>query len=257
MTKLLKVVDLRVEFAGRTILEALNFSLEQGEVLGVLGSSGSGKTTLLRTLTGLIGDAAKLGGQVHFDSVNLLKLNAEDFRKLRAVEIASVFQESSAYFCPTVTIGAQLYEILRYHRHYGRAEAFARIKELLLQLNFTETEIAGILKAYPATLSGGMNQRVGIAQALLLQPRLLLADEPTSALDMLSQSEVIKLLLMLKNEWGLAQIIVSHDLAFLAEIADKIMVLHDGKCVAYAPLPDLLLHNEDAFVRRLLAEQYF
>jgi oligopeptide/dipeptide ABC transporter ATP-binding protein len=231
---LLTVSDLEVRYAGAgtPAVHALSFELEQGGSLAIVGESGSGKSTAALALTRLLPrDARVRAGEIAFEGRDLQRLGARELRALRGRRIAMVFQDPAASWNPTRRIGAQLRDGLR-AAGLGD-EAGGRVLELLRRVGIQSPERR--LEEYPHHLSGGMLQRIMIAGALAAKPSLLIADEPTSALDATVQAELLALLAELRAETGLALLIISHDLAVVARVAERTVVLYAGKAVEQAP----------------------
>jgi peptide/nickel transport system ATP-binding protein len=231
---LLRVEDLRVELPTEAgvvrAVDGVSFEIGRGRTLGIVGESGSGKSVSALTLLGLTRrQGARISGRVVFEGVDLLTLPERDLRALRGNELAIIFQDPLSSLHPLYRVGAQIVEAIRAHRELPRRVARARAAELL--------ELVGIpdptrrVDAYPHELSGGMRQRAMIAMALANEPKLLIADEPTTALDVTVQAQILTLLRRLRQELGMALMLVTHDLGVVAEMADEIAVMHEGRIV--------------------------
>lgn len=250
--QLLTFSGVEVAYHGKPVLHDLTFSLHAGEILGIVGESGSGKSTILRAAMGLLGQSGRItSGDILWQGKSLLSLSEGAMRALRGARLSMVFQDAGASLCPVRTIESQIYEALRAHQRISRQEAKARTLTLLEKLGFSDGE--RILKSYPFALSGGMNQRVGIAMAMLLEPGALLADEPTSALDVAVQKQVLSELLRLRELFGTAIVLVTHDIGVVSAMADTVLVLKDGRAVEYGTAAQVLYAPQHAYTRQLLA----
>jgi peptide/nickel transport system ATP-binding protein len=238
--RLLDVRDLRVHFSTDDgvvkAVDGVSFGVERGRVLGIVGESGSGKTVASLTVAGLTRAAnAAISGEARFDGRDLLAAPDEELRAIRGEEIGMVFQDPLSSLHPFYRVGRQLVEAIRvHHPEVGRAAARARAVELLGLVGIPEP--GRRVDAFPHELSGGMRQRAIIAMALANQPRLLIADEPTTALDVTVQAQILALLGRLKDELGMAVIVITHDLGVVAETADEVAVMYAGRIVERAPV---------------------
>jgi peptide/nickel transport system ATP-binding protein len=248
----LTVSDLHVWFTltGRRELHAvrgIDFSVDAGERFGLVGESGCGKTTAILALMGLLPPNASVAGQVLLDGDNLLVRGEESAAPHRWSEIAMVFQGAMNAFNPVQTIGAQIVEPMELHGVAEGREALVRARELL--------EVVGIpgdrVSRYPHEFSGGMRQRAAIAMALACKPKVLLADEPTTALDVMVQAQILQLLTSLANDFGLALVLVTHDLPVVAQVCDRAAVMYAG-IVAELGSVDRLYHDPRHPYTRLL-----
>jgi peptide/nickel transport system ATP-binding protein len=234
----------------KKILKDINFILPRGKVLAVVGESGSGKSTLLNTITGLLGKVGKASvGSIRFKNRDLLTLHARQWQSIRGKEIARVYQDSSAAFCPIRKIGEQLYEMVQAHGKWSRVELKERAEKIIKKMNLPE----GILDEYPFCLSGGMAQRVGILAALLLKPDLLLADEPTSALDTVTQVQVVEEMMKLQAEYGLSILLVTHQLSIALVMADYVVIMQRGRVVEAGSVRSVFECPQHAYTKELLA----
>ena len=250
--KILTYESVEISFGGRTVVQDVNFSLKSGEILGLVGESGSGKSTLIKAAMGLLGsDGLVTKGDIRYMGQNILDIPEKEKRKVRGAKIGMIFQDAGASLCPIRTIGEQIYESMRAHVKITRSEAKDRAMELFEKLNFKDSQ--RVWDSYPFELSGGMNQRVGIAIAMLMNPPILFADEPTSALDVSVQRQVVKEMLKLRELFGTAIIIVTHDIGVVRAMADTVLVLKDGKAVEYGSAVKVLEHPEDSYTKKLLA----
>ena len=250
--KILTYESVEISFGGRTVVQDVNFSLKSGEILGLVGESGSGKSTLIKAAMGLLGsDGLVTKGDIRYMGQNILDIPEKEKRKVRGAKIGMIFQDAGASLCPIRTIGEQIYESMHAHVKITRSEAKDRAMELFEKLNFKDSQ--RVWDSYPFELSGGMNQRAGIAIAMLMNPPILFADEPTSALDVSVQRQVVKEMLKLRELFGTAIIIVTHDIGVVRAMADTVLVLKDGKAVEYGSAVKVLEHPEDPYTKKLLA----
>lgn len=250
MTNLVTVQDLTVEYhaSGRTAFKAVDqasFEIAEGATLGIVGESGSGKSTLARTMVGLIKPTT---GSLRFDDQELVGLRRRQWRSVRR-QVQVVFQNPLLSLSPRIAIGRQFEEPLQVHTELTRAQRTERIDETLDSLDLSPT----VKTRFPHEMSGGQAQRVVLARALLLRPRLIIFDEPTSALDVSVQASVLNLLGDLKQEYGLTYMFITHDLAVARHIADRIVVMKSGQIVESQPTPDLFARPQHDYTVELLA----
>ena len=255
MTALLKVRDLQTYFFTRAgvlkAVEGVSFSLDRGEILGLVGESGSGKSVTGFSLIGLVDPPGRIvGGSVRFEGRELVGLAVPEMRKLRGKRIAMVFQDPAATLNPVLTIGEQMALAVRAHDDVSEAAARERATTLLKRVGIPEA--ASRLDAYPHEFSGGMRQRVAIATALLHSPSLIIADEPTTALDVSIQAQILTEMRALARETGTALIWISHDLATVSSLADRVMVMYAGRIVESGPVATTLRAPRHPYTRGLL-----
>jgi len=232
---LLEVEDLHVSFATPDgvlpAVRGVSFDVEPGETLGIVGESGSGKSVSTQTIVGLT-RGARVSGQARFEGRDLLTTPASELRRIRGAQIGMIFQDPLSSLHPNYRVGWQIVEMIRAHESVSRKDARQRAVELL--------ELVGIptpaqrVRDYPHQFSGGMRQRVMIAMALALNPKLLIADEPTTALDVTVQAQIMTLIKSLQREFGTAVILITHDLGVIADVADRVVVMYAGKPLEYA-----------------------
>ena len=250
-TLVLDAKDLAIEYPkrGRTpafrAVDGIDLDIEQGEVIGLVGESGSGKTTVGRALVGLLPAVA---GSLVVNGQDMVGISPADLRKVRQ-DVSIVFQDPGSSLNPRLPVGESIGEPLLLHKVAKGAELQRRIEELLDQVNLPRA----MRNRYPHELSGGQRQRVGIARALALSPKLLVADEPTSALDVSVQAKVLELFAELQREHGFACIFISHDLAVVEMLSRRIAVMHRGKIVEFGPRERVLGAPKDPYTQRLLA----
>lgn len=252
---ILGVRDLRVEFPlARGLVRAVDgasFELRRGEALGLVGESGSGKTMALRALVGLLPRQARLaGGEILFEGADLAQASAEELRQRRGREIAMIFQEPLTALNPVMRTGDQIAEGPLVRLDYSRRRARERALELMQQVGIPDPSRR--YDAYPHELSGGMQQRVMIAIALSLEPRVILCDEPTTALDVTIQDQILKLLASLRSELEVSVVFVSHDLAVVAQTCQSIAVMYAGQVVETGPIDDVFREPRHPYTLSLL-----
>lgn len=252
MEELLRYQNVEVAFHGRAVVRDVSFTLHPGEILGIVGESGSGKSTLLNAAMGLLGnDGMVTRGDIWFQGKDLPDLQEKEMRQIRGAGIGMIFQDAGASLCPIRTIGSQIYESMAAHGKITKAEAKEKALSLFGKLQFKDSQ--RIWDSYPFELSGGMNQRVGIAIAMLMKPPVLLADEPTSALDVAVQKQVVQEMLRLQDLFGTAIILVTHDIGVVSAMADTVLVLKDGRRMEYGNAEQVLNAPENPYTKRLLA----
>jgi peptide/nickel transport system ATP-binding protein len=238
VSPLLEVEDLGVRFATDDgvvhAVDGVSLSVEEGRTLGIVGESGSGKSVTGLTLMGLTrARNATLSGHVRFDGSDVLAMSEPELRNLRGNDVAMIFQDPLSSLHPYYTVGRQLVEAYRTHHHdASKKDARARAAEMLELVGIPDPR--GRLDAYPHEFSGGMRQRAMIAMALINEPRLLIADEPTTALDVTVQAQILEVIQRLQQEFGMAVIMITHDLGVVAELADEVAVMYAGRIMERA-----------------------
>lgn len=249
---MLEISQLHVSFGGVTAVDGVDLSVGDAEVLGIVGESGSGKSVAMMALMGLVDAPGQVrAAALRFDGQDLMTMSPAQRRQCIGRDMAMVFQDALASLNPSYTIGFQIEEVLRHHLGLRGRAARERALALLRQVEIPDPERR--LQAYPHELSGGMNQRVMIALAIACGPRLLIADEPTTALDVTIQAQVMALLLRLQREHGMALVMITHDLAVVAEMAHRVAVMYAGQVVETGPLPQVFDHPRHPYTAALLA----
>ncbi|MFE7676480.1 ABC transporter ATP-binding protein [Streptomyces albidoflavus] len=253
---LLDVRDLQVEFHTREgVAKAVNgvsYSVDAGETLAVLGESGSGKSVTAQAIMGILDTPPGhiTGGEIIFEGRDLLTLKEDRRRKVRGAEMAMIFQDALSSLNPVLTVGEQLGEMFTVHRGMSRKDAKARAVELMDRVRIPAATER--VDQYPHQFSGGMRQRIMIAMAMALEPKLIIADEPTTALDVTVQAQVMELLAELQREYNMGLILITHDLGVVADVADKIAVMYAGRIVETAPVHDIYRAPAHPYTRGLL-----
>ncbi|GAB1365116.1 ABC transporter ATP-binding protein [Rhodobacter sp.] len=253
---LLNIRNLSVKFATMsgsfTAVDGIDVSVDKGEVLAIVGESGSGKSVSMLAVMGLLPDTATItADEMTYDGRDISKLTAGERRKLIGREITMIFQEPVASLNPSFTTGFQIEEVLRLNLGMTKAQAHARALELFTAVGIPEPEEK--LRAYPHQMSGGQCQRVMIAIAIASNPRLLIADEPTTALDVTIQKQILDLLMKLQEDYGMAVILITHDMGVVAETADRVVVQYKGKKMEEADVLSLFEAPQSPYTRALLS----
>ncbi len=252
MMELMKYDSVSIHYNGFPAVQDVSFTLHEGEIIGIVGESGSGKSTLIKAAMGLLGPTGLVTrGDIWFKGKDLPDLSERELREINGPEIGMIFQSSGSSFCPIRTVGSQLFEMMTEHQKITKEEFEPHAVDMLEKLGFEDG--MRILNSYPFELSGGMQQRVGIAAAMLLNPSVLLADEPTSALDVSVQKQVVEEMLMLRETFGTAIILVTHNIGVIGAMTDKVLVLKDGKMVEFGDTADVLSNPKAEYTRELLA----
>jgi peptide/nickel transport system ATP-binding protein len=252
---LLDVRDLRTSFftphGEARAVDGISFAVDPGRTLGLVGESGCGKTMTALSILRLTPPAGRIvGGAIHFDGRDLLGLSESEMRQVRGNAIAMIFQEPMSSLNPVFTVGNQIAEAVRLHQGLNRRAARQKAIEMLKLVEIPEAERR--VDEYPHQLSGGMRQRVMIAMALSCHPRLLIADEPTTALDVTIQAQILDLLAGLQRRFGMALVLVTHDLGVVAERADEVAIMYAGRIVERADVLTLFARPLHPYTRALL-----
>lgn len=249
---LLKVQNLSVEFSGFRAVDNVSFSVEEGKILGIVGESGSGKSVSQLATMGLISYPGKITqGVIDFQGRDLLKISANDRRKIIGKDISMIFQDPMTSLNPCYNVQDQLIEMMAAHEKASKREFIKKAEELLEKVQIPDPRQR--LKAYPFELSGGMCQRVMIAMAIACKPKLLIADEPTTALDVTTQAQILDLLMDLRDEYGMGMILITHDMGVVAETADDVLVMYAGQVVEQQNVHSLFSTPIHPYTEALLA----
>ncbi len=258
VTPLLTVDNLTTVFDLPTGLfravDEVSFDIHPGETVGLVGESGCGKSLTALSIMRLVRPPGRIaGGRVEFGGRDLLTLDQRAMRAVRGARIAMIFQEPAAALNPVFTVGDQIADALRVHGRGGRREAKARAIELLEEVHIAQP--AARANDYPHQLSGGMQQRVLIAMAIACQPALVIADEPTTALDVTVQARILDLLREMRSLYGLSLLLIAHDLAVVAQMADRVLVMYSGRIVERGPVQSVFGNPQHPYTRGLLSAE--
>ncbi|WNV76570.1 ABC transporter ATP-binding protein [Geodermatophilus sp. DSM 44513] len=255
-TPVLEVEDLHVEFRTRSgVVNAVNgisYSLAEGQTLAILGESGSGKSVSAQAIMGILDSppAAITGGSILFQGRDLLTRSAEEQRRVRGPGISMIFQDALSSLNPVYSVGFQIGEVFRAHRGMSKRDARRRAVELMDRVRIPGA--ASRVDDFPHQFSGGMRQRVMIAMAIALDPRVLIADEPTTALDVTVQAQVMDLLTDLQRDTGMGLVLITHDLGVVNEVADEVAVMYAGRIVERGTVDDVFGHPAHPYTEGLM-----
>lgn len=252
---ILQMNDVQVQFRTQdgfvSAVDGLSFQVAAGEILGIVGESGCGKTTAALAMMGLLPKSSRItGGRILLEGQDLTQLQGREMRKVRGSKIAMIFQDALAALDPTMRVGQQIMEPLQTHLGMSSAQARARALELLTIVGITQPEQR--MKQYPFEFSGGMRQRVMTAIALSCHPRLLLADEPTTALDVTVQRQILNLLLQLRTTTGAGIVLITHDVAVVSEVCDRVVVMYAGREVEQGTTEEVFTNPRHPYTQGLL-----
>ena len=233
-------------------VDGVSYQLHRGETLGVVGESGCGKSVSALSVLRLVPDPPGriVGGEIMFEGTNLLKLSRAEMRRIRGNEIAMIFQEPMTSLNPVFTIGNQISEAIILHQGLSKRAALAKSIDMLKKVGIPSPERR--VHEYPHQLSGGMRQRAMIAMALSCNPKLLIADEPTTALDVTIQAQILDLMFSLKEEIGMAIMLITHNLGVVAETARRVVVMYSGKVVEEGPVLEIFKQPQHPYTQGLL-----
>jgi peptide/nickel transport system ATP-binding protein len=246
-------LTIRSEVSGAELVRGLGFTVRRGRTLGIVGESGSGKTLTCRAVLGILPKLVQLSeGTVDILGRRTADFTKQDWTDIRGNVIAAVFQDPGSYLNPSIWLGKQVQEVLRVKGKLSRKEAKQETLRLFAAVHLRDPEV--VYEQYGHELSGGMLQRVLIAAAIALGPDILIADEATTALDMTVQAEILDLLLELQEQQGLSLVVVSHDLAVVAQLCDEVLVMRAGEVVEHGPMRQVLDSPRHEYTKLLIAE---
>jgi len=252
---MLQVTNLKISFKTDRVLQevvhGISFNLSQNEILGLVGESGSGKSVTSLAIMGLLPDkTSKTEGEILFQDIDLNKLKNTDSKKIRGIQIAMIFQDPMSALNPSLTCGAQVAEMLKQHRVSVKKDYKARVIDLFKKVKLPRP--AQLFNQYPHQISGGQKQRVMIAMAIACKPKLLIADEPTTALDVTVQKEIILLLKEIQQETQMSILFISHDLALVSEIANRVIVMQHGNIIEQGFTKSIYKNPKETYTKALL-----
>ena len=257
MTPVLELEGLSVTLHSRRkdtmLVDGVSLSVAAGECLGILGESGSGKSMSMKAAMGLLDKNFRVSGSARFQGEELLGRSAEELRRLRGGKVGIVLQNPMTCFDPLYRVGAQIAETFAAHYRWDAAETRRRSLDMLNMMRIRDPE--EVLEKYPHQLSGGMLQRIMIGIATAVTPELLIADEPTTAIDAITQFEILDELLRIKREHKVAMVLISHDLNAVSRVADRIVVLNQGRVVDHGNFHHILHHAADPYTRLLVEKR--
>ena len=257
MPKLLEIQDLKTYFFTHDgivkAVDGISYQLDEGETLGIVGESGCGKSVSALSIMGLVASPPGriVDGSITFEGEDLVNMDIKRLRDIRGNRISMVFQEPMTSLNPVLTVERQLTESLELHQDMSKIEAREHAAELLEKVGIPDSKRR--LKDYPHQFSGGMRQRVMIAMALSCNPKLIIADEPTTALDVTIQAQILELLNNLKNERNISLLFITHDLAVVRQISNKVAVMCQGKILEKGPTDSVLGNPQNAYTKSLLS----
>lgn len=254
---LLSIHNLSISFPSdegyKKVIHQLSIEVETNEILGIVGESGSGKSVSSHAIMGLLGTNAQVEGEILFEGCSLLKLSENEFRKLRGNAISMIFQEPMSSLNPSMKCGEQVIEIILQHQKNTYKEAYQQVISLFEEVKLPRPK--SIFSSYPHEVSGGQKQRVMIAMALANKPKLLIADEPTTALDVSVQKEILHLIKKLQQERQMSVIFISHDLDVVAQLADRVLVMYQGKKIEENTVKEVFNSPQETYTKALLSSK--
>ena len=256
--KILDVLGLNISFGENkqktSVVHDIDFSLYENEILAIVGESGSGKSVTSKAIMGLLQDKnTHIKGRINFEETSLLSLSSKEFAKLRGNDIAMIFQEPMSALNPSLTCGFQVAEILLHHKKVSASEVKKEVLQLFEKVKLPRPQ--EIYTSYPHQISGGQMQRVVIAMAIACKPKLLIADEPTTALDVTVQKEILQLLKDLQKQTGMSMLFISHDLALVCELADRVLVMYKGDIVEKGTVKEIFEAPKKPYTKALLGSR--
>jgi len=250
---MLNVKQLNINFGEQQVIKNISFDLQPNEILGIVGESGSGKSVSTLSILGLLGSKAKVDGSILFQDQELTAYSEKQFQKIRGNDISMIFQEPMSSLNPSMRCGKQVEEVLIQHKKLSKTEVKREVLSLFEKVKLPRPE--AIFKSYPHEISGGQKQRVMIAMAIACKPKILIADEPTTSLDVTVQKEILKLLKSLQQETQMSIIFISHDLALVSEIADRVAVMYQGEIVEQDDVTSIFKNAKHQYTKALLASK--
>ncbi|MDA9372662.1 ABC transporter ATP-binding protein [Flavobacteriaceae bacterium] len=256
--KILDVLGLNISFGENkqktSVVHNIDFSLYENEILAIVGESGSGKSVTSKAIMGLLQDKnTHIKGRINFEETSLLSLSSKEFAKLRGNDIAMIFQEPMSALNPSLTCGFQVAEILLHHKKVSASEVKKEVLQLFEKVKLPRPK--DMYTSYPHQISGGQMQRVVIAMAIACKPKLLIADEPTTALDVTVQKEILQLLKDLQKQTGMSMLFISHDLALVCELADRVLVMYKGDIVEKGTVKEIFEAPKKSYTKALLGSR--
>lgn len=256
--KILDVLGLTISFGENkqetAVVHDIDFSLYENEILAIVGESGSGKSVTSKAIMGLLQDKnTHIKGRINFEETSLLSLSSKEFAKLRGNDIAMIFQEPMSALNPSLTCGFQVAEMLLHHKKVSASEVKKEVLQLFEKVKLPRPQ--DMYTSYPHQISGGQMQRVVIAMAIACKPKLLIADEPTTALDVTVQKEILQLLKDLQKQTGMSMLFISHDLALVCELADRVLVMYKGDIVEKGTVKEIFEAPKKPYTKALLGSR--
>lgn len=249
---ILEVKDLSIAYQGKEAVKKVSLVVPENKIVAIVGESGSGKSTIVKAAINLLPSGGKIiGGNIIFDGKDVAKMPDEQLRKIRGKEIAMIYQDAGAYLNPRMKIGKQYLETIMVHQSISKPEAKELAEKMLLKLKLADPE--RIMNSYPFQLSGGMKQRVAIAMAISMEPKLLLADEPTSALDVTVQAQVVQEMMLIRDELGASILIVTHSMGVASRMADYIAAMYNGELMEFGTRDQVINAPKSDYTKRLLS----
>ena len=250
---MLKVTNLNIHCGKEQVIKNLSFELQPNQILGIVGESGSGKSVSTLSILGLLGPKAEVTGSILFQEQELTNYTESQFQQIRGKDISMIFQEPMSSLNPSMRCGKQVEEVLIRHKNRSKKEAKQEVLSLFEKVKLPRPE--AIFKSYPHQISGGQKQRVMIAMAIACKPKILIADEPTTALDVTVQKQILKLLKSLQKETDMSIIFISHDLALVSELADRVAVMYQGEIVEQDNVVNIFKNAKHQYTKALLASK--
>ena len=256
--KILDVSGLNISFGKNkkttTVVDSIDFSLYENEILAIVGESGSGKSVTSKAIMGLLSDKnTHIKGRIEFEQTSLLSISSKEFAGLRGNDIAMIFQEPMSALNPSLTCGFQVAEILLHHNKVTASQVKKEVLQLFEKVKLPRPQ--DIYTSYPHQISGGQMQRVIIAMAIACKPKILIADEPTTALDVTVQKEILQLLKDLQKQTGMSVLFISHDLALVCELADRVVVMYKGSIIEKGSVKEIFEAPKMPYTKALLASR--